>query len=279
MSQTILTADQINGMTKVQLQEAITGLQNSLPLAINEIPAIAAKEAIVENGVTTFPAIEAKAGISIQDQINALPDVVTYNAACEAIDKQNEALKLGFETSPEYLAAKVAVETVTKFNTDNKVVLDQIAALNTDLLNLDKKASEKGANLRQIRTDKMALMTKIDALDLSIVYPENYETLICTELPTFTPTAYPVFTSNVVVTLPLTFVYSGKKVGRKVAATSTEKASTSGSLTEECKAEIQALRIANLAAGNSAGKGLSAIEKKYGVSHGTAGGYIASLKA
>ena len=290
-----LTVEQLNGMNKAQVVEHATALQ-AIP-TIKPIPAIEGKEQYTDDKGIIVPAVPAVPAKSITEQISALPEVAAYLTACSEIDKTNETAKTTFETSAEFVTGKNTLDVLTKFTTENKEKIAKVVSLN-EKFNAENSNTKTPARLKQQITAK--IVSEIEAIEntytfeggtvsLATGYPVItfggkeyiYEGTL-PELPIFTPAADPVFTSDAMVTVPLSFLFSGRKTARAAKAPkvegSTSAASGSGTLTDEIKAEIQALRTANLAAGNSAGKGLSKIEAKYGISHGTAGGYIATLK-
>ena len=210
MSTLNLSSEHLAKLNKTVLITLVSEVAATIPVAITTIPAVPARGAVIVNGVTTVSALDAIPGKSITEQINALPEVAAYHESCLAIDAANEKARTNFETSTEYVAAKAIYDEITKFEADNKAILDQHRKLTSQYVANNNKANEKGSNVRLIRQETLKLDAQIIALEKSLTFPATYDGNP-PSLPTFTPAPYPAFTSTSLITIPLSFVVSGKK--------------------------------------------------------------------
>lgn len=219
------------------------------PVIFRDTPEIPAVPAVVENGITTTPEIPAVPAKSVRAQLLALAPA--YTTDCEKIEAENAAGLAAFTSSPAYIEVSTAKTNAEKFRTENAAAIAELENLQTALIAVNAKMTVRGANLKSIRTERIAIEEKMDAIDAGITYPSDYEKSF-DELPTFTPAEMPnidtYFPNGITGNFQASFFLGARK--NSAPKTNSEKSAYS-SLTTFEKQNICRKVVAAMEAGKS----------------------------
>ena len=251
------SAESLSKLNKSELTEHVLTLQNQVAKeyrVIPAVPAVPAKEAytdeqgIKHDAVAEVPAVPA---VSIRAQLELLPEYHAYKAECDKIDAANAEAEKAFTENPKVLEITTAKKNAAEFQTANADKFAALAAIKTAM-------TAKNANMRKLTAD-------YTLAESGITYPADYD-LSFEDVPTYTPAAYPeidtFFPNGVSLNAPASFIFGTKKSAKVASAKNENSGGEKGTggmadVTDAIKAEVNSIIYANLAAGETAGKGLS----------------------